>query len=357
MPASPWPRRDPSRNRLLVVAGGTVADATIDALPGLLDPGDLLVVNDAATLPASLPGSGPAGEPVEWRLAGHPAAGLWWAIAFGAGDWHDDTDHRGPPPVLARGAAIGIAGIPAVVAAISPKSPRLVLLRPRVPEAAFWDAVYATGRPVQYRYVADDLPLDAVQTPWAGPPWAVEAPSAAFPLRWRVLDALASRGIRVATLTHAAGLSATGDPHLDGLLPLPERFDVPAATLAAVRDTREHGGRVLAVGTSAARALESAARGPRAGTTRLVLGPETRLLAVDGLLSNVHEPGEPHFRLMHAFAPAGLLLEAHARARDARYEVHEFGDAMLVLSSATIGSASGSAGSASSGPRRSAAAG
>lgn len=330
MTAATGPRDDPARNRLLIIDNG-VAHASLEALPDLLAPGDLLVVNDAATLPASLPGAGPAGEPMEWRLAAHPSRGVWLAIAFGSGDWRTDTDLRAAPPALSVGDAVDAARIPCHVAAISPLSPRLALLRPEVPAPAWWDAIYARGRPVQYSYLDHDLAIDAVQTAWAGPPWAVEAPSAAFPLRWSVLDALRTRGVGITRVTHAAGLSATGDPVLDAALPLPERYDVPSETLDAVRMTRARGKRVIAVGTSAARALESAAREPLSGTTRLILGPATPLLATDGLLSNVHGPGESHFALMHAFAPAALLAKAHGAAVERGYLVHEFGDATLIL--------------------------
>lgn len=325
MIAADRPRADPASNRLAVV-GGDVVRAT--DLPALLAPGDLVVVNDAATLPASLPGTVGA-QPVEWRLASQPAAGLWWAIALGAGDWREDTDRRGAPPPL-DGAATA-AGVDVAIVARSPLSPRLALLRPLVDDDAFVAAVYRRGRPVQYSYLPDALQLAAFQTPWAGPPWAVEAPSAAFCLTWRVLDALQARGVGLATVTHAAGLSATGDPALDAKLPLPERYDVPEATLRAVRATRARGGRVIAAGTSAARALESAARGPRCGTTRLRLGPDTPLRLLDGLLSNVHGPGEPHFRLMTAFADAGSLARSYAGLVAAGALVHEFGDGMLVF--------------------------
>ena len=191
--------------------------------------------------------------------------------------------------------------------------------------------IAAEHDPVQYSYLPDALPLSAFQTPWAGPPWAVEAPSAAFCLTWRVLDALKVRGVHLATVTHAAGLSGTGDPALDAKLPLPERYDVPQATLDAIASAHARGGRVIAAGTSAARAIESAAHGPRSGITSLRLGPETRLSLLDGLLSNVHGPGEPHFRLMTAFTDAASLTRTHARLVASGALVHEFGDGMLVF--------------------------
>ncbi len=124
---------------------------------------------------------------------------------------------------------------------------------------ALWAALYREGRPVQYSYLAHDLPLWAVQTVYAARPWAFEMPSAGRPLSWEILLALRRKGVRWASLTHAAGLSSTGDPAIDAALPLAERYDIPAATVRAVADTRARGGRVIAVGTTVVRALEGAA--------------------------------------------------------------------------------------------------
>ena len=326
--AASRPRPDPVNNRLLVVQGGDVQHRRVADLPALLGEGDLLVLNDAATLPASLPGEG-----LEWRLASRVGPDLWWAVVFGPGDWRLDTDTRPAPGPIPRRPVV--AGVAVEVLARSPLSPRLLLIR--APEG-FDAAVFRAGRPVQYSYMDGDLPLERVQTAIAGPPWAVEAPSAAFALRWRLLDQLRAAGVAIATVTHAAGLSATGDPALDRRLPLPERSRVPAATWRAARAAR----RVIAGGTSAARALESAAADPVGVAAldsgqdwehmaRLVLGPSRPLRLVSGLLSNIHGPGESHFRLMCAFAPEPVLLRAHEAAREQGYLNHEFGDGTLLL--------------------------
>jgi S-adenosylmethionine:tRNA ribosyltransferase-isomerase len=189
---------------------------------------------------------------------------------------------------------------------------------------------------VQYSYIREPLPLNAVQTSYAARPWAAEMPSAGRPLRWLTLNALKDRGVSVVSLTHAAGLSATGDPALDAALPLPERYEIPAETVRAVERAR----RVVAVGTTVVRALEGNARSnggkltPGAGETDLVIGPNTSLAIVDGILSGMHEPGSSHFELLTAFAPKELLLEAATHAEQAGYLVHELGDSTLVLSEA-----------------------
>jgi S-adenosylmethionine:tRNA ribosyltransferase-isomerase len=205
--------------------------------------------------------------------------------------------------------------------------------------AAFWTALYRHGRPVQYSYLERPLALGDVQTAYAVRPWAAETPSAGRPLTWGLLAALRAAGVRTAAVTHAAGLSSTGDPAIDALLPLPERYEVPPGTAAAVRRARSLGGRVVAVGTTAVRALESAvdgrgrARAAR-GLTRLVIGAGFTPRVVDGVLTGLHEPGSSHFALLLAFAPASLLETAFRAAESEGYLAHEFGDSLLVLDGA-----------------------
>jgi S-adenosylmethionine:tRNA ribosyltransferase-isomerase len=161
-------------------------------------------------------------------------------------------------------------------------------------------------------------------------------PSAGRPLRWELLLNLRERGVRLASVTHAAGLSATGDEALDAALPLPEKFEVPAATARAVAEARAEGHRVVAVGTSVVRALESAAAGAdflsgASGETSLLLGPGFVPRAVDGLLTGVHEKTASHYALLQAFASAALLEGASAHSERSGYLTHEFGDSWLVL--------------------------
>jgi S-adenosylmethionine:tRNA ribosyltransferase-isomerase len=203
--------------------------------------------------------------------------------------------------------------------------------------SALWAALYAAGRPVQYSYLCHDLALGQAQTPFAGRPWSVEMPSAGRPLRVALLQELRRRGVRIGRLTHAAGLSATGDADLDAALPLPERYDIPPSTVTAVEETRARGGRVVAVGTTVVRALEGSAAAndgrlrPGEGTTDLRIGEGYVPAVVDGLLSGLHEPGASHFELLTAFAGRPLLEQAVRHAEEAGYLAHEFGDSCLVL--------------------------
>jgi S-adenosylmethionine:tRNA ribosyltransferase-isomerase len=334
--------------RMLVIdpRGGSWRDARVSDLPKLLRASDLLVVNDAATLPASLHGRDGAGRPIELRLLGPDSddGRCWPAVVFGAGDWRARTEHRPPPPALAAGDTLQLGGLRARVCSVSQDSARLVRIAFEQQGAAFWSGLYSAGRPVQYSHLAAPVALWDVQTVYASRPWAAEMPSAGRPLTWGLLLELRRRGVRLAAVTSGAGLSATGEESLDARLPMPERFEVGAETARAVRNARKAGARIVAVGTSVVRALESAAREHgvvRAceGVTDLRIGGESRLRVVDGLLTGVHEPGSSHFDLMAAFAPRAVLESAVRHAEEDGYLAHEFGDSMLVLPEGPISSA------------------
>ena len=319
MTAAVLPRRL-ALQRLLVVrrSTGEVQDGWFADLADWLRPTDVVVVNDAATLPASLPVTA-RGQALEFRLAGPVDEG--WGVLFGPGTWRQPTEDRPPPPHLAVGETITVGRRASRVREVSSRHARLVRLDLSL------DDVLRDGAPVQYSYVPRPLRLHEVQTPYAQRPWATEMPSAGRVLAPSMIDDLRSRGITVATVTHAAGLSSTGDRALDALLPLPERYEVPAGTWAAV----SRAPRVIAVGTSVVRALESAARGRLAGVTELRIGPDTSLHVVDGLLSGMHEPGESHFQMMAAFTDLADLERAVQHAVDGGYRNHEFGDSTLLF--------------------------
>src|SRR5262249_25475051 len=161
------------------------------------------------------------------------------------------TEHRAAPPALRPGDRIDFAPeLAAVVERVAKLSPRLVELRFDREGDALWSALYRHGRPVQYAYEPAPLSPARVPTPYAPRPWASEMPSAGRPLRVALIAQVARRGVAIASLTHAAGLSSTGDPDLDAALPLPERYEIPASTAEAVRASRAAGGRVIAVGTT-----------------------------------------------------------------------------------------------------------
>jgi S-adenosylmethionine:tRNA ribosyltransferase-isomerase len=316
-------------------------------LPRLLRAGDLVVVNDAATLPGSLPGVAADGSPFELRLSGPVEAGRLSGVAFGPGDHRTRTEDRAPPPRLAPGDRVTVAGMPATVVGAAG---RRIELAVHASGDALWQNLYAAGAPVQYAHRSERLPLWSVQTAYAGRPWAAEMPSAGRPLTWDLVLGLRRAGISVAPLTHAAGLSSTGDDALDRALPWPERYEIPRRTAEAIDAARARGGRVIAVGTSVVRALESAvdttcpeaghpAPGPpvRAGSgiASLRLDAAYRPRVVSGLVSGLHVPGESHFELLSAFARPDPLRRALALAAQHGLSGHELGDACLILPDAS----------------------
>ena len=335
-----WPREEPLRERMLHVdpRSGGLRDAQVGDLPAILRPGDVLVVNDAATLPGSLLGHGPGGAPIEIRLVAALPRERFRAVVFGAGDWRIPTERRDPPPLLGTGEELRFGpDLGATVEEISPLSPRLLHVRFDRRGAALWSRLYAIGRPVQYSYAKAPFELWHVQLGYASRPWAAEMPSAGRPLRWELLLALRRRGTKVVSITHAAGLSSTGDPALDSALPLPERFEVPQTTADAVAAARARGGRIVAAGTSVVRALEGAASlasgklRAGSGETDLMIGPGYRPQVTDGLLTGVHEKSASHYALLRAFAPGEVLTRASTHAEASGYLSHEFGDSWLIL--------------------------
>jgi len=306
------------------------------ALPDLLEPGDLLVVNDAATLPASLPGCDSQAHFVEARLVAAAENETFWAALLGEGDWRQRTEDRPPPPLLKPGARLAFGGLGAHVVEVSPRSARLVRISFDASGAALWAQLYRYARPIQYSHSARDLPLWAVQTVYASRPWAFEMPSAGRPLSWEILLDLRKRGVRLAAVTHAAGISATGDPAIDAALPLPERYQIEDVTVRAVSAAQEARKRVVAVGTSVVRALEGAASQDGTlrsgcGITDLRLDRSYEPRIVDAVISGVHDPAESHFALLTAFADEKLLAQAWAYAEERDFRSHEMGDVVIVL--------------------------
>lgn len=332
-------RRDRGGGRLLAMEpDGGVRDRPRAGLGGLLRPGDLVVANDAAVLPASLAGTHePTGAVIEIRLAAWVDA---WdptrfvALAFGAGDHRMRTEDRPAPPPLAEGDVLRLGPLAAVVERTL-GHPRLVRLRFRGGAEAALAGIARHGRSIQYAHVPGPVAPWDVWTAVAAVPVAFEAPSAGFALDWRTLAGWRSRGVGFATLTHAAGISSTGDPALDARLPFDEPYVIPERTADAVRGVRAAGGDVVAIGTTVVRALESAAGAdgavrPGAGVATGRIGPGTELRTVDAILTGVHEPGESHYELLRAFASDATLRRMHAAAVESGYRGHEFGDSLLI---------------------------
>jgi len=333
-------QRPPDAKLLVVDARKNIGHAPRAAFVEFLRRGDLVIANDAATLPASLRGVHAAtGAPVEVRLAGRPSLRpedvcCFSAVVFGAGDFRTRTEDRPAPPPLADGDRLALGPLCATVERLLGHS-RLVSLRFDGPPDAVWAGLARHGRPIQYSHVTAPLALWDVWTRIAGPPVAFEPSSAGFALDWHALAAMRERGVEFATITHAAGISSTGDEELDRLLPFDEPYRIPLATADVIRRAKARGGRVVAVGTSVVRALEHAATGDgrvRAGEGMATqrLGPASRLRVVDAILSGTHEPGTSHYELLRAFTDDATLRRTSAELEARGYRTHEFGDSVLI---------------------------
>jgi S-adenosylmethionine:tRNA ribosyltransferase-isomerase len=199
------------------------------------------------------------------------------------------------------------------------------------------DRLYRLGRPVRYEYAAAPWPLDDYQTVYAREPGSAEMPSAGRAFTWRLLFNLRRRGVGLTSVVLHTGLSSYLDDAVDARHPVPEEeYHVSASAAVAVNRARAAGGRVVAVGTTVVRALETAAGAdgrvrPVGGTTRLRVTADTELRAVDGLLTGLHEPEASHLDLLTAFAPAAAVAAAYAEAVERGYLWHEFGDLNLIL--------------------------
>ena len=334
------PVQRPADARLLTIgADGAISHLRRSAFASQLRPADLVIANDAATIPASLFGVHQrTGQRLEARLAGRGSLAFedltFSAVLFGEGDHRTPTERRPPPPEVRAGDTLVLGPLAARIEAVL-DHPRFVRLACLGGAAATWAGIAAHGRPVQYAYMAQPLALWDVWTPIAGPPAAFEPPSAGFAIDWATLGEIRWQGASFATLTHAAGLSSAGDLALDARLPLPEAYRIAASTAAAIQRAKALGGCIIAVGTTVTRALEHAAalHGRVAAGEGLAdqrLGPTTPLRVVDAILSGTHEPGGSHYDLLGAFADEDALAQADTELEARGYRTHEFGDSVLI---------------------------
>ncbi|MEV6903523.1 S-adenosylmethionine:tRNA ribosyltransferase-isomerase [Amycolatopsis sp. NPDC051372] len=314
--------------RLLTASPAGVHHATFREVGDHLRPGDLLVVNTSGTLPAAVD-----------AVRGDHVVGVHFsteldAVEFDEGTWVVELRATGGPLLdgregehLALPAGAGLTLLEPHIAG------RRRLWRARVDvEGGVEKYLALVGRPIRYGYVPRTWPLTDYQTVFARDPGSAEMPSAARPFTAELVTQLVSRGVLFAPILLHTGVSSpeAGEP------PYAERFRVPATTAALVNWVRTQGGRVVAVGTTAVRALESAAVDgsvtAASGWTSLVLGPDHPAQVVDGLVTGLHTPEASHLLLLEAVVGPALVQRAYDAAVERRYLWHEFGDVSLLLS-------------------------
>jgi len=342
--SAPPEARDAVRLLVVSIPGGALRHARFVELPRLLAPGDLVVINTSATLPAALSARRTGGAPATLHLStpvpgeeergtrsldpSKPSHGdgrcVRWVVELRRGDEPLPDARAGERLLLAAG---GVARIEARY-----RGRRLWVASLSLPEPLPTYLAHH-GRPIRYRHVEGDWPLSAYQNAYATEPGSAEMPSAGRPFTTELMTELGDRGIDVAPVVLHTGVSSLEL----GERPYPERFRVPASTAERVNLARATGGSVVAVGTTVVRALESAAGEdgrlrPAGGWTDLVIEPRRGVRAVDGLLTGFHDPDASHVALLEALAGPAALERSYRSAARAGYLGHEFGDLALFLS-------------------------
>ena len=287
-------------------------------LPALLQPGDLVVVNTSATVPAAVPAVLPDGTAAPLHFSTRTPEGLWLVEVR-------------PPGYGEPGMVVSLPGGARVTLLVA--RGRLWLADVELPASTtMFEYLAGHGRPIRYSYVTTQWPLSAYQTVYATEPGSAEMPSAGRAITPETITALVARGIGVAPLVLHCGVSSL-ESHEP---PYPERYKVPADTARKVNATRRWGGRVVAIGTTVVRALESVVDDqgqahPGEGWTDLLITPERGVRVVDGLLTGWHEPEATHLLMLEAVAGRPLIQASYAAALEAGYLWHEFGDTHLIL--------------------------
>jgi S-adenosylmethionine:tRNA ribosyltransferase-isomerase len=320
-------RRDEVRLLVARRSDGSVSHRRFAELDRVLRPGDLLVVNVSATIPAAVSARRPDGERVTVHFA-TPAPQLadgWWVVELRSAD-------GGRPLRASVGERISLDG-GAALELVAPYASGARLLLARFEGAdAVTDHLLRHGRPIRYGYVADQWPLDAYQNVYATTPGSVEMASAGRPFSAELITRLVAGGVLFAPITLHCGVSSPERHEA----PMPERFEVTEQTAALIRAVREWGGRVIAVGTTVVRALETVAQPDGSvvaggGWTSLVVTPARGLWLVDGLITGWHEPEASHLEMLEAAAGPQLLARSYDAALECGYLWHEFGDSHLVV--------------------------
>jgi len=318
--------RDAVRMLVASRASRRLAHATFFELPLHLAEGDLVVINTSGTLAAEVSGVDQAGRQLDVHLSSRLPAGLW-AVELRVQNRPYFTAAAGDIIELPAGGKVTLLGPHAryregvrlwVATVDTPKSLTAYLA--------------ANGRPIKYGYVHGEWPISAYQNVYVTEPGSAEMPSAGRPFSPEVITRLVARGIGVTPI-----LLHTGVASLEaGELPYPEFFKVPAVTAHRVNAARHDGGRVIAVGTTVVRALETVVDPtgrvrPGSGWTDTIVTPSVPVRSVDGLLTGWHEPEATHLAMLEAIAGRDLLERSYTVALEEGYLWHEFGDVHLVL--------------------------
>lgn len=310
---------------------GKVRHSRFDRISEFLNSGDLLIFNTSRTLPASLSACDSAlSKCVEIRLAQHLPDDSWLALLM--------CQQANLFTCVQQGMNLDFTeGLTAKVENRDNHILRLWKIRFSQSGTQLMDSIYRLGNPIRYEYVSEPWDLDYYQTVYAKEPGSAEMPSAGRAFTWKLLFDLKKKGIETAQIVLHTGLSSYMDDELDALHPASEEeYFINEIAAQKINRTRREGGRIIAIGTTVVRALESAVDiegliKPQHSYTRLHISAKHQLRVVDGLLSGMHEPEASHLDLLTAFLPAEQIRVAYEDAVEQGYLWHEFGDLNLIL--------------------------
>lgn len=311
-------------------------------LPAYLEPGDLIVINNSATLPAALPATRADGTTIEVRFATRAPGRTESTVRTEAAGSHQQPEHS-VVELRSSGGASPLADGRVGEQIQLPARATMQLLAPYVGRGRLWLArtegiddlhryLNDHGQPIRYGYVHRPWPLSAYQTVYATEPGSAEMPSAGRPFTAELLTRLIAMGVLIAPVTLHAGVSSP-EGHEP---PYPEEYTVPAPTARLVSQVRSAGRNVIAIGTTVVRALESAASPggtieSREGWTNLMVSKDHPVQVVDGLLTGWHEPGASHLQMLDMIGGERLVKRSYQSALVRGYLWHEFGDSHLIL--------------------------
>jgi S-adenosylmethionine:tRNA ribosyltransferase-isomerase len=326
--------------RLLVInrARQDWQHAEFSDLGNFLRKSDLLVFNRSRTLPAVLTGQeAGSNNTIQIRLAERLIDGSWLALLVCGTDASLSAEQLfacGLHPQMEIEFADGLR---AEVLARDTRIPRLWRLRFNRSHSALLEVLYKHGHPVWYEYLSDNWDIGFYQNVYASEPGSAEMPSAGRAFTWRMLFDLKRRGIRSTSILLHTGLSSYLDDELDARHPASEEeYSIDGQAAEAINKARMSGGRIIAVGTTVVRALESAANEDgfvreTHDYTELKIHADHRLRCATGLITGLHEPRASHLDLLAAFLPPATLFDAYQDAIATRYLWHEFGDLNLII--------------------------
>ncbi|MFD1738200.1 S-adenosylmethionine:tRNA ribosyltransferase-isomerase [Bacillus salitolerans] len=313
--------RDSVRMMVLDRKTGQFSNHHFNELDSFLQPGDVVVLNNSRTIPAVLKGKQGKRE-VEIRLSRRVSAQTWEALIVGG--------------IYSNTKCIEFSNeVTATIEGQGSERP-LVVLSFSVGGADFYQFIYKYGEPIRYEYIEHPWPLEAYQTVYASVPGSVEMPSAGRAFTWQLLNRLKKKGIEVVILQLHAGLSYYGNDRWPNPTNHPEAFHIPLHTAKVINQAKKDRRRIIAVGTTVVRAIETVADDnghvrSGEGTTRLYIKAGMKLKAIDGLITGLHEPEASHLDLLTSLIEKKKLIHAYEAALKQGYLWHEFGDMNLIL--------------------------